>query len=139
MQPAAAQALRPVPAEVPVYRGLSAGPVLSGTRQGHLPAAQGIDTAARWPAVRPPGRRRSVVQAAAAAAPAAASVSPPARLKRARWPFVRGGVALSPAPTHVPARGQHTYRRRLVMYLDTHVLRGGTSLRPDFTNYVNRG
>lgn len=123
VQPAAAQALRPVSAEVPVHRGLPARPMLSGKRQGRLPAAQGIDTAARRPAVHPPGCRRpirSVVSAAAAATTAAASISPPTQLKRARGPYVEDGIALSPAPTHVPTRGQqHIYRRHLVMNFDT--------------------
>lgn len=108
VQPAAAQALRPVPAEVPVHRGLPARPMLSGTRQGHLPAAQRIDTAARRPAVHRTGcRRRPVRSAAAAATTAAASISPPTQLRRAHRPCVEGWIA--PAPTRVPAPRVDTY------------------------------
>lgn len=69
VQSAAAQALRPVPASVPVHRGLSTGPVLFGERQKLLPPAQTIDSAARsGPAVRPvaPFVLPSVLKSAAA-------------------------------------------------------------------------
>lgn len=69
VQRAAAQAVRPVPAEVSVHCGLPAGSVLPGERQERVPAAQGIDNAARRPAVRPHRRRipfAAVVQATAA-------------------------------------------------------------------------
>lgn len=57
VQRAATQAVRPVPAELPVHRGLPARSVLPGERQERVPAAQGIDNAARGPAVRPYRRR----------------------------------------------------------------------------------
>lgn len=71
VQPAAAQALRPVPEEVPVHGGLSAGPVLPGGWEERVPAAQGVGAAARRPAVRRRGGqqvRAAVVQGVDAAA-----------------------------------------------------------------------
>jgi len=51
VQPAAAQALRSVPAEVPDHRGLPAGPLLPGNRKERLPATQGNNTADQSTAV----------------------------------------------------------------------------------------